>query len=123
MILKEIIDQLHTDSHNLHYPEGIVKVDKPLRGTAFFPGGDGLYLENEVADHLIKYMILGQDYDNVKNYEKVRDSEKQSEVALKNRTWINILVLLEKAGISPKECFFTNALMGLKLIIPDELYH
>jgi len=114
MTLFETITELHAGAASLSYPKDIEKVPSPLAGTAFFPGGNGLYLCNKNADHSIKYMIVGQDYDNEDNYQKIKDTENQCEVAGNNVTWRNLLKIIDEAGIARQECFFTNALMGLR---------
>ncbi len=98
------------------YPDGIVKnVKSPLRGTAFFPGGYGTYLENNtVPSPKPRIMILGQDYDNEHNYEKLYNTVHQSEVQGSNRTWNFLLNRILHEKINPADCFFTNAIMGLR---------
>lgn len=57
-------------------------------------------------------MVLGQDYDNEENFKKVRCLKTQSELENHNRTWLNLINILGKETLS--ECFFTNAIMGLR---------
>lgn len=96
------------------YPKEIVPVpEERLNGTAFFPAGDGIYKEgNWQPSEQYPIMVLGQDYDNCFNFKKVRKSDAQSEIANKNPSWNN----LEKIMINDLEkCFFTNAIMGLRI--------
>jgi hypothetical protein len=98
------------------YPEGIVPVPtkRLKKGTAFFPAGDGIYKENKtpIKEHY-PIMILGQDYDNEKNFGIVLDSKHQSEVTNGNKTWINLQKVFGDNMLS--NCFFTNAIMGLRI--------
>jgi uracil-DNA glycosylase len=59
-----------------------------------------------------KVMILGQDFDNEHNTAAVIEAD--GENVFKNRTWINLRGVLEKAQIPLDDCFFTNALMGVR---------
>jgi len=112
--LTETIARMHKDASLLSNPEGIINVPCPLKGSAFFPGGNGLYYENETKEHEIKYMIVGQDYDNEEKYDNLLKTEHQSEVSKNNSTWRNLLILLKDCNIPFNQCFFTNAFMGLR---------
>ena len=57
-------------------------------------------------------MILGQDFDTKLKYESAKKNE--SEDISSNTTWKNLLCLLNEAKISPDNCFFTNAIMGVR---------
>lgn len=83
-----------------------------ITGTAFFPGGRGLWSDIDTTISNKKVLILGQDFDTLKNYEKSR--EKGNERVTTNPTWKNLIAFLKTVNISPDECFFTNALMGAR---------
>jgi len=97
------------------YPKEIVPVpEERLKGTAFFPAGDGVYKEGEwQPKDYYPIMVLGQDYDNYFNFKKVRKSDSQSEVSNSNKTWQNLDNILGEETLS--NCFFTNAIMGLRI--------
>lgn len=57
-------------------------------------------------------MILGQDFDTLEAFEKAKKSG--AEDIHKNPTWRNLLGFLKDCGISPEDCFFTNAIMGAR---------
>jgi uracil-DNA glycosylase len=95
------------------FPEGIADVREAIRGTAFFPGGLGLWLPEDGFGELRtgQIMIVGQDFNSEKVYEQARlagtevDSSKTSKVLRR---------LLPASGISLSQCFFTNLYMGLR---------
>jgi hypothetical protein len=96
------------------YPAGeIVPIEKQLRGTAFFPLGEGI-LEAGKWKHDEHYpmMVLAQDCGNEARANEVFASTLQSELAYGNTTWINLEKLLGKEAM--KDCFFTTAIMGLR---------
>lgn len=97
------------------YSSFIVTVpDIRLQGTAFFPAGDGVYKENNepIKSHY-PIMVVGQDYDNEENFYKVEKLPNQSELDNKNTTWRNLIKILGEDIV--KQCFFTNAIMGLRV--------
>jgi hypothetical protein len=97
------------------YPAGVLSVPEPIVGTAFFPGGYGLW--NPSASRALPpfpvggVMVLGHDFHSKAGYEA---SFKNRGESLKQPTWRNLLPLLKRSGIFPEECFFTNAFMGLR---------
>ena len=50
------------------YPFNVEPVKKMINITAFFPGGSGLWLEEETKD-FPSILVLGQDFSTVKQYE------------------------------------------------------
>lgn len=105
------------------YPPGVLAVPARIRGTAFFPGGCGLWNPRRVERlpplPIGGVMVLGHDFHSRAAF--TRSFEAEGEVIegphgayRMGRTWRNLLPLLEDAGIRPEECFFTNAYMGLR---------
>lgn len=111
----------------------VTPVKKMLRSTAFFPGGSGLwhtppkemlpsnlqwasysFFVNSKSPSMPKkkIMILGNDFGLKAWYENAFDYPYKN---LKSPTWRNLLELLHRDGIKPKNCFFTNAYMGLRI--------
>ena len=90
-------------------------VPTPIVGTAFFPGGYGLWNPHETfplpAFPVGGVMVLGQDFHSEVGYQAslARGHESRTQP-----TWRNLLPLLKKSGIGPEECFFTNVFMGLR---------
>ena len=87
-----------------------------IGGTACFPGGAGLWRGHtnggELPDSFPTQpvMFVGHNFDSQRAYE----------ISLANRGevygqfWQRLIVMVEGAGLTLEECFFTNALMGLK---------
>ncbi|CAN7734688.1 hypothetical protein LJR130_006306 [Variovorax sp. LjRoot130] len=97
------------------YPAGVLPVAKPIRGTAFFPGGHGLWNPN-LGETMPEFplggtMILGHDFHSEFGY---RDSLRRGSESELQPTWRNLLAVLAAAEIEPSDCFFTNVFMGLR---------
>ena len=102
------IDILLTQARNLAYPASMMPALQMIKGRAFFPGGSGV-LDNSMTVSDKPIMVLGQDFDTATHYEKSLLDEKEC-----NPTWTNLLNLLKQAGINQHQCFFTNAIMGVR---------
>jgi len=94
------------------YPDGVVELVAPLRGTSFFPGGDGLWKEGGSPEFPQgKIMVLGHDWGTV----DYLNSECKHNENLDGPTWRNLRkALLEPCGIALTDCFFTNVYMGAR---------
>ena len=96
------------------FPKDVVDVRKPIPGTAFFPGGYGLWLGDESTVPDIptgKIMIVGQDFNSVKKYDEALLN--RTEVDISN-TWHELLKIMKATGLPVNQCFFTNLYMGLR---------
>jgi hypothetical protein len=122
----DVIQQLLDEMERLvvTYPEKVERTGKTLdeliAGTAFFPGGTGLWRGRIPEGPLPMYfpekpvMFIAHNFGNLASLkEAIRDKgEAHSSFA---NLWTNLLGFLEHAGpLDPSEGFFTNALMGLK---------
>jgi hypothetical protein len=97
------------------YPDGVVPVPALIEGTAFFPGGRGVW-QWEAGLPLPPLpvggiMVLGHDFHSEEAY---RASLARGYEARSQPTWRSLLALLEAARIHPLHCFFTNIYMGLR---------
>lgn len=96
------------------YPPKVVKVEHPHRiaGTAFFPGGHGLWAPQGGLPNLPArpVMLLGNNWGIVSDHEVARVAGAEN---MADPTWRNLLRILELAAIPPTRCFFTNVFMGL----------
>lgn len=98
------------------YPAGVIAVREVIPFRAFFPGGYGL-LAATPGEPLPDFpiggvMVLGHDFHSEEGYEAsvARGCESESQP-----TWRVLLKVLDRAGISPQRCFFTNYYMGLRV--------
>ena len=104
-----LLDQFGT------YPNGVIQISERIDGTAFFPGGWGLW--NTQPHELLPLvpiggsMVLGHNFDSEAGFQR---SLRHGSENLKSATWGNLLAFLEQVGISPEQCFFTNAYVGLR---------
>jgi hypothetical protein len=87
----------------------------PIAGTAFFPGGYGLW--HPEGGHPLPpmpiegVMVLGHDFHSEEGY---KASFALGHEPLTQPTWRSLLRLLEQVDVPPQHCFFTNAYMGLR---------
>ena len=114
----EFVDRLFTKMDELVpaalYPTHVLQIPRLINGTAFFPGGSGLYLK-ERDRNIVEFpfggvMVLGHNFDSESGFRK---SIERGEEILTTGTWGPILALLQEASIPVGQCFFTNAFMGL----------
>jgi len=107
------IDKIHQKHQTItNYPQDVVPVNGRIKGTAFFPGGDGLWKEHQQNDELTigGIMIVGHNFDNVTGFQK---SLQQGTEPINCPTWRNIVALLTAAKVPLEDCFFTNVYVGL----------
>lgn len=109
------LEELSNDA----YPSGVCPVRQRVRGTAFFSGGAGLYIDD--PDRPLPpipvggVMFVGHNLDAEAPFvERVRSGRAHGDRRWPMRTWLNLYRLLDGAEIDPRECFFTNAYVGLK---------
>lgn len=95
------------------YPRGVVPVPEPIKGTAFFPGGLGLCVEESsvVGPEHTPVMVVGQDFNTAATYERARQCGTEID---SSQTWWNIRSVFRKLGLPIEQCFFTNFYMGLR---------
>jgi hypothetical protein len=105
------IQSLFNKIEKLSYPGSMRMAKGEIEGLAFFPGGKGTFSNgNTVSDKDI--MILGQDFDCETNFAISKKNKKED--INKNPTWRNLLAILKEVDISPDNCFFTNAILGVR---------
>lgn len=97
------------------YPAGVLPVPTPIEGTAFFPGGFGLW-RPDVSQPLPAFplsgvMVLGHDFHSEAGY---RDSLARTRESETQPTWRQLTKLLGEVNIDPTRCFFTNVYLGLR---------
>jgi len=105
------IENLFSRLSTLSYPHTMKEIKGNIKGRAFFPAGKGTFDNGDSLSNT-SIMVLGQDFDSEKNY-KI-SLEKGQEDINKNPTWRNLCLFLTAIGKSPEDCFFTNAIMGIR---------
>jgi hypothetical protein len=91
-------------------------LDGLIAGTACFPGGTGLWRGYANGGALPErfpekpVMFVAHNFDSDRGFELSVDRRGEAGGPF----WQRLLRVLSAARISPEECFFTNALMGLK---------
>jgi hypothetical protein len=114
------------------YGSGAVKVHRRVDGTAFFPGGIGLWQGIEPhGDAPSNFprrpiMILGHNFDKIAGLEA---SHMRGVEVMGGATWLILRRYLDVAKVDKTDCFFTNVLVGLQPIkstgemIADDKYY
>ena len=95
------------------YPDKVKPVSEMMKATAFFPGGYGLWLE-ENSFIYPDILVLGHDFSTVVEYEKLLLS-KQSEI--NSPTWRELRKLFLASNIDLNRCFFSNVYMGFEMLV------
>lgn len=96
------------------YPKGMKAIPQPIAGTAFFPGGTGIWQEVGVRQSRSlrrPILVLGHDFDSEVAYRRsfVIGNETHGP------TWRNLRKLFNETGILMSQCFFTNYFMGMRV--------
>ena len=100
-------------------PDSVRRVGEAIDGTGFFPGADGLWRGTEPHGPMPVWfpkdtiMFVGHNFDKVGGYER---SLKRGIEVINGPTWRKLREYIACASLMPRECFFTNALMGLQPI-------
>jgi hypothetical protein len=87
-----------------------------IPGTAFFPGGSGLWRGLEprgplpvvFPDAPVKF--VGHNFDSIRAFDRAFENGGEAG----SEFWRRLLAILAGAALLPEQYFFTNALMGLK---------
>jgi hypothetical protein len=93
------------------YPPIFKEINCGVSGVGFFPGARGLWRDEDECLSDKPVMILGHDFGAEKDYDL---SVKRGEENLKALTWKNLYEMLSDFKIETNECFFTNAIMGVR---------
>ncbi len=109
--MKNELDPLFDLVRGLPDAEGIEnQYKKVLLHPSFFPVGTGLLDLDDQSISDKEVMVLGQDW-GCKHWV---DQDEHDPAWKKQSTWRNIFYLLEASEIEPNNCFYTNALMGVR---------
>lgn len=96
------------------YPKGCVGFDgKPtMNGTAFFPGGDGLWKPTPDDDPEFPFggtLVLGSDFGDEAWFDAQFEDDRTWRDETEGATWRGLLNLTDLAGIERASLFCTNA--------------
>lgn len=117
-VIQRLLDEMTTLVRSYHPATRKTGSSIPelISGTAFFPGGAGLWRGDQPFGGLPAHFPEGPVMFVAHNFDSIRahDSAKLKGGEAKSFFWRTLLAYLENAGIDPEDGFFTNALMGLK---------
>lgn len=117
-VIQKLLDTMHdtVTEYDPTVPAPPSKVSDLIQGTAFFPGGTGLWRGSERFGKLPEYfpngpvMLVGHNFDSIDAFKRSRENGGE----VKGQFWQKLRSILDAAGLQPEKCFFTNALMGFK---------
>lgn len=97
------------------YPLNVCRPISPrLRGRSFFPGGCGLAFGGDQAYPVRPIMLVGQDFDDSGDWNRLDDAElQQAESA--SATWRGLVALGASGLLELQRVFFTNCLLGCRI--------
>jgi hypothetical protein len=114
------------------YPDGVDPVFGCLRGTAAFAASAGLYWPDpfeplpEFPVEGEGVMLVGNNLDGTANYQiRLDKGEPHGDPRFPRRlmrTWRNLYLLVDDAGVRRERCFFTNAYVGLNRTGPTATF-
>lgn len=117
-VVQELLDEMDRTVRSYHPKVGrtATSIENLIAGTAVFPGGAGLWrgdcyggtLPEHFPEHPV--MFVGHNFGSITQESEAQ--ERQGEV--ESDFWKRLKGILKQAHVEPEECFFTNALMGLK---------
>ena len=115
--MKDIVKKLRKELEKLEklgLPEGCEGFSRHpiMPGTAFFPGGDGVWKGEPVATVSPlrrEVLVLGSDFGDSDSYEKRVKRRREFPQELDGPTWRNLLSLMHAAEIRHEQWFCTNA--------------
>jgi hypothetical protein len=99
------------------YDDQAIKIIKRIDGTAFFPGGVGLWRglrKNGPMPQCFPkapVMMVAHNFDAEFLF---TDSVDRGVEKMDEGTWKGLLQYLANSGLAPERCFFTNVFVGLK---------
>lgn len=106
-IIAELVSRLPPESI---YPAGVVEPIQPkAAGRSFYPGGCGLYEGAQQAPPDRPIFLVGQDFGNLEYWMSLGIGHEP-----RDGTWAGLDRLLKSVDIDPRQCFFTNVLLGVR---------
>jgi hypothetical protein len=129
VVVSDLFEELETTV--TAYGPGAIKADLRVDGTAFFPGGIGLWRGLKPHGGAPPFfpqspvMILGHNFDKAAGLEA---SWKRGMELINGPTWLVLRRYLAAAEVAIQDCFFTNIFVGLQPIlsigemVADDMY-
>jgi uracil-DNA glycosylase len=117
-VIQQLLVAMHTTVTKYHptVRQTGLTLSGLIPGTAFFPGGSGLWrgLENKGPLPTLfpdaPVMFVGHNFDSTRAFDRAFENGGEAG----SEFWKRLLGMLTAAELLPEGCFFTNALMGLK---------
>jgi hypothetical protein len=118
-VVQQLLDAMDeiVDSYHPAVGRTARTVDELIQGTAFFPGGSGLWRGNVLGGALPEHfpdrpiMFVAHNYDSITAHARGRTRGGEVDSFF----WRCALIpYMDGANIEPENAFFTNALMGCK---------
>ncbi len=109
------VEQLKAELSKLveDYPTSLKPVLCEIKGKGFFPGARGLWEDEDETISDKPIMILGHDFGAERDFKKSVERGCENLNAL---TWKNLQTTLQEFGIPEDNCFFTNAILGVRTV-------
>ena len=117
-VVQQLLAAMHLTVTNYHptVRQTGLTLSGLIPGTAFFPGGSGLWRGLEPRGPLpdlfpdAPVMFVGHNFDSIRAFDKSFANGGEAGWEF----WRRLLEILAGASLKPERCFFTNVLMGLK---------
>ena len=117
-MVQELLDEMDRIVRDYHPDVGRTgkRISELIAGTSMFPGGAGLWRSEFSFGALPEFfpdtpvMFVGHNFDSI----AAHDASQQRGGEGNSTFWKILRGYLDVAGLRPDQCFFTNALMGLK---------
>lgn len=117
-VVQQLLAAMHLTLTNYHptVRQTGLTLSGLIPGTAFFPGGSGLWRGPEPRGPLpdlfpdSPVMFAGHNFDSIRAFDKSFANGDEAG----GDFWRRLLGILAGASLNPERCFFTNVLMGLK---------
>lgn len=117
-VLQNLLDTMHATV--LDYHPSVLRpataCDEVIQGTAFFPGGSGLWRGDSLHGTLPEsfpsspLMVVAHNFDSIDSYN--RSMARGGEVD--SLFWSILIAILRESNTALEDVFYTNALMGFK---------
>lgn len=112
--LREMEDERRFNGQS--YPEGTCSFPFTLTGQGFFPGGDGLWRDDDQLHEaslghlpLQGAVFVGNDFGTLKSYRRLQRRGYENPP-----TWRHLKQRIRRGGLPVRKTYFTNTIVGLR---------